>query len=174
MITVIRKFFQRIFGGKTAAAPAQNPAVKFDERSEKNIATLVPDAQEAARKWLAACLAAGFRVRIIDGSRTWADQDALYAKGRTAPGAIVTNARGGQSWHNFGLAWDFGIFGPAGEYFDEHPDYLACAKIAAAHGLESGAFWTGSLVDQPHVQLNPQRLTLAQMRDRYLSGQNIA
>jgi peptidoglycan L-alanyl-D-glutamate endopeptidase CwlK len=38
--------------------------------------------------------------------RTNAEQDALYAQGRTTPGPIVTNARGGQSAHNYGLAID--------------------------------------------------------------------
>lgn len=39
--------------------------------------------------------------------RTFAEQNALYAQGRTTPGAIVTYARGGQSFHNFGLAFDW-------------------------------------------------------------------
>lgn len=38
--------------------------------------------------------------------RTFAEQDALYAQGRTKPGSIVTYAKGGQSYHNFGLAVD--------------------------------------------------------------------
>ena len=71
----------------------------FDERSEQNIATLLPVAQRIARKWLkeakeqAAKL--GHEVRIICGTRTYAEQDALYAQGRTAKGAKVTNAKGG-------------------------------------------------------------------------------
>lgn len=38
--------------------------------------------------------------------RTFAEQDALYAQGRTAPGKVITNAKGGQSYHNYGLAID--------------------------------------------------------------------
>lgn len=38
--------------------------------------------------------------------RTFAEQEAIYAQGRTKPGAIVTNAKGGQSYHNYGLAVD--------------------------------------------------------------------
>jgi len=38
--------------------------------------------------------------------RTFAEQDALYAKGRTVAGGKVTNAKGGQSYHNYGLAVD--------------------------------------------------------------------
>ena len=46
----------------------------------------------------------GIQLRITQGYRSIAEQDALYAQGRTAPGEIVTNARGGQSYHNYGLA----------------------------------------------------------------------
>ena len=49
-------------------------------------------------------------VKVISGHRTWEEQDALYAKGRTKPGKRVTNARGGYSNHNFGTAVDFAVF----------------------------------------------------------------
>jgi peptidoglycan LD-endopeptidase CwlK len=49
------------------------------------------------------------KVRIVQGLRTKAQQDALYAQGRTAPGQIVTNAKFGQSYHCYGLAFDFAI-----------------------------------------------------------------
>ncbi|SVE43245.1 uncharacterized protein METZ01_LOCUS496099, partial [marine metagenome] len=44
---------------------------------------------------------------VVHTLRTYAEQDDLYEQGRTEPGKIVTNARGGKSWHNFGLAIDF-------------------------------------------------------------------
>src|SRR5688572_22238652 len=49
------------------------------------------------------------KVRIVQGLRTVKEQDALFAKGRTTPGPIVTKARGGKSYHNYGLAIDFAI-----------------------------------------------------------------
>jgi len=39
--------------------------------------------------------------------RTFAESDKLYAQGRTEPGQIISNAKAGQSWHNYGLALDF-------------------------------------------------------------------
>lgn len=51
----------------------------------------------------------GVAIRIVQGLRTFAEQDALYAKGRTAPGPRVTNSKGGQSYHNYGLAIDFAL-----------------------------------------------------------------
>ena len=48
----------------------------------------------------------GYRLDITSGFRSVADQNTLYAQGRTQPGNIVTNARGGRSLHNYGLAVD--------------------------------------------------------------------
>ncbi|RYD26112.1 MAG: M15 family peptidase, partial [Verrucomicrobiaceae bacterium] len=106
-------------GPRTAAAVAEklglatSPAPSssgIDSRSEKNILTLLPKAQTAAREWLAECLAEGIDVKIICGTRTYSEQAKLYAQGRTAPGSKVTNAQPGYSWHNFGIAWDFVVF----------------------------------------------------------------
>lgn len=46
-------------------------------------------------------------VRVAQGLRTFAEQNALYAQGRTKPGKIVTKASAGKSIHNYGLAVDF-------------------------------------------------------------------
>lgn len=48
----------------------------------------------------------GIKLRVAQATRTIAQQNALYAQGRTAPGRIVTNAKGGESYHNYGLAID--------------------------------------------------------------------
>jgi len=48
-------------------------------------------------------------IRIVQGLRTFAEQDALYAQGRTKPGNRVTNSKAGQSYHNYGLAIDFAL-----------------------------------------------------------------
>lgn len=45
-------------------------------------------------------------LRITQGYRSFAFEDALYEQGRNTPGKIVTNAKGGQSFHNYGLAID--------------------------------------------------------------------
>jgi len=49
------------------------------------------------------------KIRVVQGLRTIEEQDALYAQGRTAPGKIVTKAKGGSSFHNYGLALDFAL-----------------------------------------------------------------
>lgn len=145
----------------------------FDERSEKNLATLHPKAQVKAREFLAAAQAAmpgGLSVKIISGSRSYAEQDALYAKGRTTPGRKVTNARGGFSNHNFGIAWDIGLFRDR-DYLEEDPLYGECGKIGRAMGLEWGGDWK-SFRDEPHYQIKTG-LSLAQMRARVAAGKEV-
>ena len=73
---------------------------------ERKILQIDESVQFAARLLVNLSEASGNPVRVTQGLRTYAEQDALYAQGRTTPGPIVTNARGGQSYHNFGLAID--------------------------------------------------------------------
>lgn len=126
---------------------------KFDQRSEENIYTLIPTAQEVARKWLGKAkeIAAqqGFDVKIICGTRSYAEQDALYKKRPR-----VTKAKGGQSWHNFGLAFDFGLFSPDGKkYFGESKMYAELGKLAREiKDAEWGGDWE-DFKDEPHIQL---------------------
>lgn len=49
------------------------------------------------------------KIRIVQGLRTIDEQNNLYAQGRTRPGQIVTKAKGGRSFHNYGLAFDFAL-----------------------------------------------------------------
>jgi len=49
------------------------------------------------------------KIRIVQGLRTIEEQNDLYAQGRTKAGAKVTNAKGGSSFHNYGLAFDFAL-----------------------------------------------------------------
>lgn len=149
------------WGAKTEAAVGEADARAdqlatllgiFDPRSERNIRTLHLDAQKAARIFLAAFATAAYNVRIISGNRTYAEQDMIYAQGRTRPGKIVSNAKGGQSNHNFAIAWDIGIF-VDGKYLPESPLYKEAAPIAlaATTGVEWGGHWTKP--DRPHYQL---------------------
>ena len=134
----------------------------------------MPKAQAVARTFIIsaseAMRAKGVEVKIISGTRTYAEQNALYAKGRTTPGPRVTNARGGYSNHNFGVAFDIGLF-RAGKYLEQSSLYAECGKIGEACGLEWGGRWK-SFSDEPHYQLKTG-LTLAQMRDRIAQGKPI-
>jgi len=150
----------------------------FDQRSEGNIRTLLPQTQREARSFLTrAKNFAGFEVRIISGSRTYAEQDQIFRKGRFGnPGPIVTKARGGQSNHNFGIAWDVGIF-QNGKYLtgDSKPEakiYKQLSSIVLTSDLEWGGNWT-SIVDMPHYQMKLD-LTLEQVRARFEKGRSFS
>lgn len=146
-----------------------------DERSEKNIGTLLPEVRPYARALIHAAAAQGIEIKVISGTRTYAEQDALYAKGRTAPGSRVTNAQGGFSNHNFGIAFDIGVFDGT-RYVPESPKYKAVGSIGKSLGLDWGGDWT-TIVDEPHFQLKPkwakslsESAMLAKLRERKESG----
>jgi peptidoglycan L-alanyl-D-glutamate endopeptidase CwlK len=151
---------------------------KVSARSERVIATLLPEVQPLARELMAKAAAAGIKIEIISGLRSYQEQDDLFAQGRTKPGRIVSNARGGHSNHNFGIAFDIGVF-ENGNYLDESPNY---AKVGAM-GKELGFFWGGdwkSIQDEPHFELRPEWAAdlseqdmLAQLRERRDSGQGV-
>ncbi len=83
-----------------------------DKVSEGRVALLHPSVRAEVKRLIEQA-ESGFppsmAIRIVQGLRTIAEQDALYAQGRTKPGAIVTKAKGGSSFHNYGLAIDFAI-----------------------------------------------------------------
>ena len=141
----------------------------LDERTVRNLRTLLPEVQVAVRDWLlrsavAAAEGLGYVLKVISGTRSWAEQDALYAKGRTAPGLRVTKARGGYSWHNFGLAFDVGLFTVSGGYVADDAPYRELVKKAGVPaGFEWGGVWT-EFPDTPHFQYTAKGKTLAAAR----------
>lgn len=157
----------------------------IDARSAKNIATLHPRVQPIfksivlAGKRIAKELGAG-DYQMIGGTRTYAEQNDLWAKGRTTPGPRVTNAKGGYSNHNFGIAGDFGAFSKEGTYLGEsapaledkiHRAVAAWVKETYPGEIEWGGDWT-SFKDYPHFQYDTG-LSLAQMRERVAAGKSV-
>lgn len=142
----------------------------FDTRSESNIFTLAPKAQRLARQCLRIFKDAGKDVRILSGTRTYAEQEALYRRGRgNTPGPRVSNAKGGQSNHNFGVAWDVGLF-EAGKYILTAPKYRPLFKLVEhLDGLEWGGNWK-SFPDAPHYQLKCNCPTIAEVRASFETG----
>lgn len=124
---------------------------------------------------VANCAARSVHYHAISGLRTHAEQDALYAQGRTAPGPIVTKAKGGQSFHNFGVAIDFAL--------DTKPwvvglqpswkpdDYKILAEEATKLGLDAGLLWT-SFKDPPHIQIPATKfgVKLADLQKEFAAG----
>lgn len=152
------------------------------------LAPLFPPLIAKANTLIADCSAQGVNILITQGLRTWREQDALYAQGRTTPGKIVTNAKGGQSYHNFGLAFDICPIDAAGkpiwdttakewklawEIGDLHQgsaltsldsDFVA-SVIAQDLGLQEGNDWS-KFKDPPHYELTGG-VSLALLRISY-------
>lgn len=153
--------------------------MSFDARTEKNLATLDPKAQVIFRPFITRAkeIAAskGCEWIVISGNRTWAEQDALYAQGRTKPGKKVTNAKGGQSNHNFKIAIDGGVF-KNGVYLDGGNSaqqrlasevHRSIAAEASRFNIDAGALWT-SFKDEPHFEIKTC-LNMAKKRELFSS-----
>lgn len=104
----------------------------------------------------------GIVVVITDDFRSTEDQDRLYEQGRTTEGNIVTHAKGGESYHNFGLAIDFALKTPSEDViWDIHydgngngkADWNEVVAIAKKLGFEWGGDWT-QFKDYPHLQMD--------------------
>lgn len=151
------------------------PLPTFDSRTEDCLATLLPEVQPYFRALIARANALlnpqGVTVKAISGTRSYEKQNQLYAQGRTAPGPIVTNARGGYSNHNFSIAIDLGLF-KGTDYLEDSPHYDEIAPIGRALGLEWGGDWQGSLVDTPHWQIHTGK-AMYQLRADVIAGRSV-
>ena len=122
-----------------------------DAATDKRISTLHSSVQNEMKEFiLKAEDRFGIKLRVTDGFRSVAEQDDLYAKGRTEPGSKVTNARSGYSNHNFGLAVDV-VPMVNGKPDFESNQYPLIGRIGESVGLEWGGNWK-TIVDQPHFQ----------------------
>jgi peptidoglycan hydrolase-like protein with peptidoglycan-binding domain len=163
--------FQPVINEKVVAvSPEEYDPELFDgdtaiERiNNAKLAQVAPTLQRRGRAFIQAANLAGFQVQIVQGLRTFAQQNALYAQGRTRPGKKVTNAIGGQSLHNYGLALDFApvVNGVVSWNEKLYRDFGEWARTA---GLEWGGEWK-KFVDLPHVQ-DDEGMSLKAIQDIY-------
>ena len=108
----------------------------------RDVTQLHPDLQKKAKELVSKCEKQGLKIKITECLRTIAEQDALYAQGRTKPGKIVTNAKGSSysSMHQWGVAFDF------------------CRN--------DGGDWK-SIKDKPHFQLKNWGSTPSKLKSQY-------
>lgn len=121
----------------------------MDTASETRLQEVHPELARRVRQ-LADLLS--FPLRVTQGLRTWAQQDSLYAQGRTDPGKVVTNAPAGHSMHNFGLAVDVVPLNPDGsaDWNDKDAQWQEVLAKAPSCGLAEGAEWR-TFPDMPHL-----------------------
>lgn len=103
----------------------------------------------------------GIDVVITEELRTFDDQEALFAMGRSVEGNKVTNARGGESYHNYGLAIDYALRDNNGKIIwdmgydgngNGEPDWIEVADIGKELGFDWGGDWK-HFRDYPHLQM---------------------
>ena len=118
------------------------------------IEALMPTLKVKAYQLIQQLSLQGIRVEVSQGLRTWAEQEALYAKGRTAPGPIVTNATPAESWHTYGCAFDIDIVLAVGgiDWSGTSPAWNAAILCGQHLGLTAGAEFR-TFPDKPHFQL---------------------
>jgi peptidoglycan L-alanyl-D-glutamate endopeptidase CwlK len=131
-------------------------------KSATRLAGLDPAVLAGAHALIQRSYVRGVPIIITQGLRTIAEQNALYAQGRSKPGSIVTNARGGYSYHNYGLAIDFALLLPDGKGIswdmrrdgdgDKVSDWQEVVQEAKQLGFEWGGDWT-SFKDYSHLQI---------------------
>lgn len=134
------------------------------DRSSKNIGDSHSVVKSAALELIKQAYKEGIYVQISEGYRSNARQTALYNQGRTTSGNIVTNAKAGQSMHNFGLAVDYFIVSDDGQkaIWDVNTKWKRVAVIAKSLGFAWGGDWT-NFKDYPHLEMTGG-LSLSQLQ----------
>ncbi|KXZ20736.1 peptidase M15 [Bacillus nakamurai] len=126
-------------------------------------AALHPLVKQNAEILQTAAAKKGITVVITEGFRSIEEQNELYRQGRSKKGNIVTYAKGGESYHNYGLAIDFALQKKDGSLLwdmtcdgnhNGTPDWLEVVTIAKKLGFQWGGDWRG-FKDYPHLQMIP-------------------
>lgn len=127
--------------------------------SDGCLSTLLPEVAELAVALITRAAAEGIPLVAVSCYRTAEKQAQLYAKGRTAEGKIVTNARPGYSWHNHRRAFDVAVLDAQGN--PSWPNDTALWNRIGALGQSVGLSWGGDFGDRPHFDFHPD-LTISQ------------
>lgn len=121
--------------------------------ASRELSELLPKVEQAAQKSLNECRDAGIDILVTCTYRSGAEQDQLYAQGRTKPGKKVTNAKAGQSFHQWRVALDIVILiNGKPEWSGTHPNWKRAADIFIANGFEWAGAWK-RFRELPHFQM---------------------
>jgi peptidoglycan L-alanyl-D-glutamate endopeptidase CwlK len=154
-----------------------------DQISEDRIKLLHPSIRTEVTELIdkiEAAMPVSMKIRVVQGLRTIEEQNNLYAQGRTIPGPVVTKARGGKSYHNYGLAIDFCIMydkdnngsfeSLSWDIFYDHDkngkrDWLQVVDVFKQMGYKYGGDWI-SIKDYPHLEKS-FGYTVSQLFEKY-------
>jgi len=120
------------------------------KKKPKVVTDLLPLVKRQSDMVIAAMGFLGLPVRVVEGYRSPERQTELYNQGRTTKGNIVTNAKAGESLHNFGVAVDF-VFRKQG-YNATKSEWKLLGDIGKAHGFDWGGDFK-NFIDKPHHEM---------------------
>ena len=143
---------KKLPGKSKNLASTQPDSQTWDPVTNRRIAQLDVRVRKPAIEFINTCESKlAIKLRVSQGLRTMAEQNKLHAQGRTTPGKIVTNAKGGDSYHNYGLAIDVvEILNGNANY---NPDWETISKIGIGLGFEWGGNFK-KFIDKPHFQMS--------------------
>ena len=119
--------------------------------NSRNIYLLEQPVLTRVKAFIASCKTQGIDLLITSTFRDVESQNALYAQGRTSPGKIVTNAKGGQSFHQYRCAVDVVPLVNGKPNWDDDALWRKVGKLGEDCGLEWAGNWK-SFREYPHFQ----------------------
>jgi len=120
--------------------------------NSRSLSDLHPKVKTLCEQFISSCAKQNIDVIITSTYRDAESQTTLYNQGRTTPGKIVTNAKAGQSFHNWRVAFDFCPIVNGKCQWDNKALFTACGIIAEELGLEWAGRWTGKFKELAHCQ----------------------
>ena len=130
--------------------------------NSRKIEDLHPYVAKLCKSFVAAARKQGIDVLVTSTYRDHESQGALYAQGRTKAGRIVTNAKPGQSFHNYRLAFDFVPIVNGKAIWNDQRTFVKLGELGESFGLEWAGRWK-SFPEYAHLQATGG-LSLAQLR----------
>lgn len=159
----------------------------MDQTSLKNLATLHPKFRASAvEAWseAQANMPSNVSIVVIEGLRSFQESDRDYQIGRTVKGEnasdklpmgeIITKAAAGQSYHDYGLAFDFEMFTNGKPDYIVGPNWMKVVSIMESHGMTWGGNFPDGFHDNPHFEnrygLNWRTLLELYNSNKFLPG----
>lgn len=118
----------------------------------RKLEDLIPILAIKAEELIRQAKEVGVEILITCTWRSFSEQQALYAQGRTISGPIITYAQAGESWHNYGLALDFVPLKDGKADWND----LGKFKTVGELGEDLGLKWGGRFkkpIDRPHFEM---------------------
>lgn len=131
--------------------------------NSRKLEDLHPKVMQMCSEFIKSCQKENIDILITSTYRDAECQDKLYAQGRTTPGNKVTNAKAGQSWHNWRCAFDFVPLVNGKPAWSDVKLFTKCGEIAEKHGLEWAGRWKGKMIEMAHCQFT-NGLTLSDLQ----------